>query len=73
MYADDIVIYYTYRDIDRIVDVMNSETDKFKQWVYNKRLTVNPKKTEFMWFASKQRLKCCPDTAILSLSRSYFG
>ena len=42
MYADDIVIYYAHKDIDRIVDIMNSETDKFKQWVHENKTDCKP-------------------------------
>ena len=48
--------------------VLVSESQVFADWVYANRLTINPKKTEFMWLASKHKLKRCPDTNI-----SFYG
>ena len=64
MYADDIIIYYGHKDIQTVRTVMESEAKLFETWVQENRLTVNPKKTEYMWFASKHKLKRCPDTTI---------
>ena len=64
LYADDIVIYYGHKDIQKVVTVLQEESQVFADWVYENRLTINPKKTEFMWFGSKHKLKRCPDTNI---------
>ena len=55
LYAADIVIYYDHKDVKVIEKVLEAEAKLFANWVYENRLTVNPKKTEFMW---------CPDTKI---------
>ena len=68
LYADDIVIYYAHKDAREVEKVLISEAKLFENWVFENRLTVNPKKTEFMWLASKHKLKRCADTQI-----SFYG
>ena len=68
LYADDIVIYYGHKDIKEVERVLLNESVIFARWVDDNRLTINPKKTEYMWFASKHKLKRCPDTKI-----SFYG
>ena len=64
LYADDIVIYYAHKNVNMVEKVLLSESRVFADWVHVNRLTINPKKTEFMWLASKHKLKRCPDTNI---------
>ena len=68
LYADDIVIYYGHKDMRVVTKVLEEESMVFANWVYDNRLTINPKKTEYMWLGSKHKLKRFPDTNI-----SFYG
>ena len=45
LYEYDIVIYYASKGIPDVSGTMHGEADVFMEWIYNNRLTVNPKQT----------------------------
>ena len=47
MYADDTTIYYSHRDIDQLIAVLNNELGSVSRWLKANYLTLNMTKTTY--------------------------
>ena len=65
-YADDTVIFYSHKDIEKIEQVLNEELSHITKWLQENELIVNTKKgkTEVMIFGTGRRLKNIADQPI---------
>ena len=55
MLADDTSIFYSHRDQDHLISVLNEELIKIDSWMRSNKLSVNIKKTNYVVFKSAQK------------------
>ena len=61
MYADDTTLYFDLNpDTPNFVNIINSELVKESKWLSAKRLSLNVKKTEVMFFNSVRKTVAYP-------------
>ena len=53
LYADDTVLYVSGNDQKDLAAKMQEDLDRYYDWCYTNRLTINSKKTKYMCFTSK--------------------
>ena len=51
LFADDTSIFYSNSNPDHVASVMNSELTKISLWMKSNKLSVNIKKTNYVWLA----------------------
>lgn len=54
LFADDTAIYIVGKDVDDMVEIMNSELTNFNVWLNINKLKLNAKKTKFMVLGHKK-------------------
>ena len=64
MYADDTALYAMSRDIDELIDIMNKELVKVRDWLIRNKLSLNVSKTEFMLMGTRPRLAAVKDREV---------
>ncbi len=64
MYADDTAIVFTDSDPRSIQTALNQDLALVKNWLDENKLTLNAKKTKFMVFGTRRRLKKCRNIRI---------
>ena len=57
LYADDTQLYISFSsdDCDDALATLSSALDRVHSWLHNNHLTLNPSKTEFLLFGTKQQ------------------
>ena len=55
LFADDTGIFYSHRDQDDLISVLNEELIKIDSWMRSNKLSVNIKKTNYVVFKSAQK------------------
>ena len=65
LYADDTVMYYAHSSYIELMMTIRDDVHSTSQWLNLNKLTLNTKKTKFMVFGSKTRLRLCDDIPIL--------
>ena len=55
LFADDTSIFYSHRDQDHLISVLNEESIKIDSWMRSNKLSVNIKKTNYVVFKSAQK------------------
>ena len=58
LYADDTNLFYKGKDIDTLVSYINMELKNISTWLNVNRLSLNIKKTHFMFFRKQRNKKC---------------
>ena len=58
LYADDTNLFYKGKDIDTLVSYINMELKNISTWLKVNRLSLNIKKTHFMFFRKQRNKKC---------------
>ena len=56
MYADDTAIYYSSKDVNDIVRIMNNDLNNVDNWLASNKLSLNVNKTHFMLIGTPQKL-----------------
>ena len=51
LFADDSTLYASHSDLNYLVNLVNKEIKKVKNWIQTNKLTLNVKKTHYMIFA----------------------
>ena len=66
MYADDTVIYYSHKDIDRIRENLQCDFNRFLTWLEKNELVINTKigKTETMIFGTGRRISMTENVSL---------
>ena len=64
MYADDINISYSSKNIDELNETINSDLDSLKQWLEDNKLSLNGIKTQAMVIGSRPNLKKISDKLV---------
>ena len=54
IFADDTNVFITGKNIENLVNEMNSEMTKLVEWLYVNKLSINVKKTHYMIFYGKK-------------------
>jgi hypothetical protein len=57
LYADDTNIFYSCESAEQLCEIVNRELRGVMQWFQSNRLSVNLKKTNFLFFGNKVKLK----------------
>ncbi len=65
LYADDTVVYYAHQSYVDLMLALRDDIDSVTQWLNLNKLTLNTKKTKFMIFGTKTRLKTTGDAPII--------
>ena len=52
LFADDSNLFYSHRNPNSLVNVVNSELDKVTQWIKANKLSLNLQKTKYMLFSN---------------------
>ena len=55
VFADDIILFYSHKNIDTLNKTVNQELKKIARWLCANTLTLNIKKTHFIIFKSRKR------------------
>ena len=55
LFADDTSIFYSHRNQDRRISVLNEELIKIDNWMRSNKLSVNIKKTNYIVFKPAQK------------------
>ena len=55
LFADDTSIFYSHRDQNHLICVLNKELIKIDSWIRSNKLLVNIKKTNYVVFKSAQK------------------
>ena len=55
LFADDTSIFYSHRDQNHLICVLNKELIKIDSWIRSNKLSVNIKKTNYVVFKSAQK------------------
>ena len=66
LFADDISLFYSYKNIDNLEEIINCELAKISDWLMANKLTLNVNKSNFMII--KPRQKKLPRNIKLSLN-----
>ena len=56
LYADDCVLYTSHRKLDKIEQVLQSDTNRLSIWCTDNLLKVNVNKTKCMLVSTRQKL-----------------
>ena len=65
LYADDICIYLSGRNLHSIICTMNTEANRIVMWLKSNKLTLNTSKTFYMFFRrGRRKLHCNIDLFI---------
>ena len=56
LYADDLALIVSGKDVDRIAMLMQQDLDKVAQWCRENKLTVNTQKTQVLWSYSPRAI-----------------
>jgi hypothetical protein len=56
LYAENVVIMYSNKDLSQIYDDMEQDLRKLNDWFYHNQLTVNPNKTSYMIFRNPHKV-----------------
>ena len=59
MFADDIYVFMSHKDLNYLSDMLNLELDKLSIWFKANKLSINLKKTKFMVFKPRQKRSIC--------------
>ena len=60
LFADDIALFYSSKNLQELSDVVNNELSKIIEWLNANRLSLNIDKTNFMIFRPKGKKERCP-------------
>ena len=55
LFADDTSLFYSHSDPNRLQSVLNEEVSNFDVWLKCNKLSVNLKKTNYIFFKSRQK------------------
>jgi hypothetical protein len=55
LYADNVVIMYSNKDLFQIYNKMEQDLRKLNDWFHHNQLTVNPNKTSYMIFRNPHK------------------
>ena len=56
MFADDTVLYCSYKSPEELQQKMNTDLERVCDWLKMNHLTINIKKSKFMLIGNSQRL-----------------
>ena len=56
LFADDTNIFVNHKNLEKLVEILNEESDKLTTWFGSNRLSLNVKKTNFIIFCSPQKI-----------------
>ena len=56
LYADDTCLYYSCKDVNRLVGVLNEDLDRIHGWLVRNKLALNARKCEFLLLGSRRKL-----------------
>ena len=59
LYADDTVLFVKGKNENEINESLQIILNKFSDWCNQNKLSINPDKTKYMCFGTRQRLKKC--------------
>lgn len=55
IFADDTNLFHSHHDLNSLINIVNTELEKFSSWFKANRLSLNIKKTHFMIFHSRKK------------------
>lgn len=55
LFADDTSIFYSHKDVNKLILTLNLELDKISTWMKANKLSVNLKKTNYILFRPSQK------------------
>ena len=64
LFADDSSLYYSHKDPQTLLDTVNSELGKITLWIQANKLSLNLKKTNYMFFSNT--IKVLPGNVIFN-------
>ena len=66
MYADDTVIFYSHKNIDRIRENLQCDFNRFLTWLGKNEVVINTKigKTETMIFGTGRRISMTENVSL---------
>ena len=53
LYADDSNLFLTGKKVATLIDIMNKELSKIKEWLHSNKLSLNVNETQYMIFSNK--------------------
>ena len=68
LFADDTNLTYTDDDLNKVISVLNDDLKILQNWLNMNKLSLNVKKTKYMFVASRQRLSNIPEQLDISIS-----
>ena len=54
LFADDTNIFYSHKDQNYLMEIVNTELKKLSSWFQANKLSINIKKSNFILFKTKQ-------------------
>jgi len=64
IFADDTNLFFSSKDLIKLTAVVNTELNKLSIWFSANKLSLNVKKTNFMLFGSKAKIRLFRNTSI---------
>ena len=65
LFADDTSVFYSHKDPDTIIRVLNEELIKLSIWFKSNKLSLNIKKTSFIFFGLKSGIFNSPSKIVI--------
>ena len=65
LYADDTALYYAHQSYVDLMLALRDDIDSVTQWLNLNKLTLNTKKTKFIIFGTRNKLKSAGDAPII--------
>ena len=64
LFADDTNVFFSGKNIDQMINIMNDELDRLFLWLNSNKLSLNVKKTQFVVFSLKKHITVNTDMCI---------
>ena len=65
LFADDTSLFYSHKDPNQLIRVMNCELSKISEWLKVNKLSLNVAKTNYILFRPRQKPITVSDTVTL--------
>ena len=65
LFADDTSLFYSHKDPNQLIRVMNCELSKISEWLKVNKLSLNVAKTNYILFRPRQKPITVSDTITL--------
>jgi len=60
LFADDTILFYSHKNINVLIKILNEELDKINEWFISNRLSLNVEKTKFILFHKASKAENIP-------------